>query len=193
MQLGRFNQRCLGVLQLRSETYQEISDDPGAFRQAGAIVVVIGLIGLIASYLADREATGTRIFDKLVSDDSSSALRWIVSGFLGMVVVLFGWLLEAAIIRFLGNHLGKPDGSLPLRAVAAPLGFTRLISILNVLYGVAFLGAIASVFSFVWGIAAGVTIIKLLFRVGTGRALVITLFTFILIGIPTLSISLLTR
>jgi hypothetical protein len=191
--MGQFNQRCLGVLQLRSETYREISDDPGAIRQAAAIVVAVGLIGMAVSYLADRETAGTRIFDKLTNGDSSSAVRWIVSGLLGMFVILAAWWLEAALIRFLGNNLGKPAGSLPLRAVASPLGFTWLISILDLLYGVAFLGAIAGVFSFIWGIAADVTVAKILFSVETGRALVISILSFVVIGIPTVAIFLLTR
>lgn len=193
MQMGHFNQRCLGVLQLRSETFREISEDPAAFRQSAAIVAVVGVIGLAASYVGDQDTFGMRVFDRLVGDDASSTVRVLVGGALSIAIVLATWLIEAGVTRFVGSRLGRPIRSLTLRSVAAPIGFTRLIDVLNVLYGVAFLGPIASVFSFIWGVAAGVTIVKLLFGVGTGRALVIYMASFLVFGVSAAGLFLATR
>jgi hypothetical protein len=185
---GQFLRRCRGALLLDAPTYRALSVTRDALPQAAAIVLVIGLLGVVGPHLTDGTASGVIPVDRVQVDGWPPLLNAAISGVGSLLVVVAGWGLEALVLRALGRRLGHSSTQWSVGAVAAPIGFARLTGLAYVLTFVPPLSTIGMLIATLWGIGAGVVLTRTLFSVSTGRALVLSLLTLAIVAVPQLAL-----
>ena len=155
--------RMIGAALLRSETFEEVEADSSAMVQALIVVIIVGIAGVVGSFLAEDEGVfvGSLIF--------------------GVVYSIVSWAVWALVAVFVGTKiLNTEDTEADWGQVARCTGFAQTPGILSVLVFIPWVGLLFAVVSIAWRIAAMLVAIRQsLDYTSTLRALFVILISFI--------------
>lgn len=178
-----FVERIVGVFKLDRSIFDEVRREVGAMNQAAMIVAVTGFATSFGSSFRSEMTTFT-VNDSVYHIGGSSWATAIVSGVLGIVISLIGWVIGSMIYRFVAVRLlGSPESGIQWQEVARPIGFGAAPSALALLTPIPILGAIGSLVGTIWGLAAQIVALSETFRVSKLRAFGIIFVSGIVVAI----------
>ena len=146
--LDRIVQRAKGVMSFDARTYSEISRDPGATSEAAIVVATVAIAG---------------------------GLGWLFDGpgalIGGVIAMLLGWVLSAAIIYFVGSRITADSfQGASVERVMRVVGYAAVPNVFQFATGIWIVGPIIGTILWVWTLATLIFAIRTAFSLSTGRA-----------------------
>ncbi len=184
----RFGQRVLGAIRLRSDIYREVAVAPSGLAQSIAVILLGSLASAIV-YLVDGDPPGLGAdvdWGAYPVTRESNTVAALAGAVLDAGWGLFIWVAQAAIIWFLWNRFtGRPRS---WATIAAPLGFASApLIVFGLLEFVPGIGGVLVAIGLFWTLIASVVAIRASLATGWGRAILLLLFsTVVLLPFPLL-------
>ena len=155
--LDRIVQRAKDVMTFNTRTYEEITRDPSATPEAGIVVATVAI---------------------------ASGLGWLLQGpgalIGGVVAMLLGWVLSAAIIYFVGTRItSTPHTSSSVERVMRIVGYAAVPNVFQFVTGIWLIGDIIGSVLWLWTLATMIVAIKVALNMDTGRAVATGLVAWI--------------
>lgn len=153
-----FVERVIGAAKLDGGVYEEVEHDPGATKQAAALVVLgsiaTGVVALGSGQIADFA--------------------------IGIVLGLVAWAAYAWLAYFIGTRLlAGPDTSASWSEVARTMGFAQAPRLLLVVSFVPVLGQIVAAVVSIWFLVTTVVALRAALDFGTWRAIATAILSWL--------------
>ncbi len=155
--LDRIIRRAKDVMTFNTRTYDEITRDPGATTEAALVVATVAIASGLGWLFAGPGA--------------------LIGGVLGMLI---GWVVSAAIIYFVGTRLtGTPTTSSSVERVLRVVGYAAVPNVFQFLTGIWLVGGIISSGLWLWTLATMILAIRAALGMSLGRTVATGLIAWV--------------
>jgi hypothetical protein len=136
--VANFQERVIGVMQLRAATFEEVEHDASATSQAAIVVLVATIAQRLSLY--------------------DLGVRWLLGS---IVAALVAWLIAALVLFFIGTRVlpGK-NTSADVGQLLRTVGFAQAPGIFAILGVLPVLGGLIGLLVFLWVLAATVVAVR---------------------------------
>lgn len=148
LSLDRIMQRGKEIATFNTRTYEEVSRDPNATMEAAIVVAVVAVSsGLGRLFQGPGPLIG------------------------GIVSMLLGWVVAAAVIYFVGSRItGAPTTSGSVERVMRAVGYAAIPNVFAFLTSIWFVGWLIAVILFFWMLITMILAIRASLNMTLGRA-----------------------